>query len=191
VLVLYSDGLIERRGEQLDVGMRRLLDELREGGSGEPETVADRILAGLIEEVPQDDDVAVLCVRAAPIVAPFVTSMPAQPDALWQIRRDVRSWLQEAAVSEEVRDEVVLACNEACANAVEHAYASAAAPITVSLSRSDSSILVEVADTGTWLERGAGAHRGHGFDIMRAVMDDVDVTASPEGTLIRMRRRIA
>jgi PAS domain S-box-containing protein len=192
VLVLYSDGLIERRGEQLDVGMRRLLEQLHQGGAEEPETVADRLLAGLIEEVPQDDDVAVLCVRAASIVPPFLSSMPARPDALWQIRRDVRSWLLEAAVSEEVREEVVLACNEACANAVEHAYVNVSStPITVSLSRSDSSILVEVTDGGAWLEEGAGADGGRGLDIMRAVMDEVDVTSSPEGTLVRMRRCIA
>src|SRR5205809_928464 len=41
LLLLYSDGLIERRGEPLDVGMRRLHALLAELPSEPPDTLAD------------------------------------------------------------------------------------------------------------------------------------------------------
>ncbi|MDP9300865.1 MAG: GAF domain-containing protein [Actinomycetota bacterium] len=192
VLVLYSDGLIERRGEQLDMGMARLRDVLRDAPSGHPEALADLLLAELIGEVPQDDDVAVLCLRAAPDAPPLVISMPAEPAALADVRASVRRWLVEVPLSDEAREEVVLACNEACANAVEHAYLEGlAAPIRVSLVRDATDIKIEIVDEGAWRQDGAGADRGRGMPLMRALMDEVGVRPSSDGTVVTMRRRIS
>jgi len=190
--VLYSDGLIERRGEQLDLGMGRLRDVLRDAPSGHPEALADRLLAELVGEVPQDDDVAVLCLRAAPEALPLVISMPPEPDALADLRASIRRWLQEVPLSDEAREEVVLACNEACANAVEHAYLDGpAAPIRVSLRRDATDIAIEIVDEGAWRREGEDAGRGHGMLLMRALMDEVDMRPSDEGTVVAMRRRVA
>ncbi|MFC8244439.1 SpoIIE family protein phosphatase [Streptomyces chartreusis] len=64
LLVIYTDGLIEARGTDLDQGMLRLARELRH-----PERPLDRVcddlLAHLMPEVA-DDDVAVLLARALP-----------------------------------------------------------------------------------------------------------------------------
>lgn len=64
LLVIYTDGLIEARGTDLDQGMIRLARELRH-----PEHPLDRVcddlLAHLMPEVA-DDDVAVLLARALP-----------------------------------------------------------------------------------------------------------------------------
>jgi PAS domain S-box-containing protein len=60
-LVLYTDGLIERRGEMLDDGMARL--ELAcAGGPADPEALADHLLGELLENGSSDDDVAVLVI---------------------------------------------------------------------------------------------------------------------------------
>ena len=191
VLVLYSDGLIERRGEPLDVGMGRLRAQLAVAERRDPEELADAVMTGLIGEIPQDDDVAILCVRAAPTIGPFASSVPADPKALGGLRDELRAWLRDAAVPRDVRDDVVLACNEACANAVEHASLTVAGePIAVRLRRADSTLLLEVADVGAWREGGADGDRGRGLEIMRAVMDDVELTSSPTGTVVRMRRRL-
>ena len=191
VLVLYSDGLIERRGEQLDLGMERLSDVLREAPSGHPEDLADRLLALLIGEGPQDDDVAILCLRAAPEAPPLVISIPPEPRALADVRASVRRWLVEVPLSEEAREDVVLACNEACANAVEHAYRRGrAAPIRVSLSREATAIRIDIVDEGAWRRDGEDAGRGHGMSLMRALMDEIEVRPSDEGTVVTMKRRI-
>ncbi|MDC0768967.1 SpoIIE family protein phosphatase [Streptomyces sp. HD] len=64
LLVVYTDGLIETRGTDLDDGMRRLAQALRH--PGRPlEKVCDDLLAHVMPEVA-DDDVAVLLARALP-----------------------------------------------------------------------------------------------------------------------------
>ncbi|AZQ40878.1 PAS domain S-box protein [Streptomyces cyaneochromogenes] len=64
LLVIYTDGLIETRGTDLDQGMRRLAQALRH--PGRPlEQVCDDLLAHVMPEAA-DDDVAVLLARALP-----------------------------------------------------------------------------------------------------------------------------
>ncbi|TMM23861.1 MAG: GAF domain-containing protein [Actinobacteria bacterium] len=192
VLVLYSDGLIERRGEQLDLGMARLSEVLREAPSVYPEDLADRFFAELIGEGPQDDDVAILCLRATSEAPPLVISMPPEPGALANVRASLRRWLVEVPLSEEAREDVVLACNEACANAVEHAYRRVpAAPIRVRLSRDSTAIRIDIADEGAWRRDAEDSGSGHGMSLMRALMDEVEVRPSDEGTVVTMKRRIA
>ena len=63
LLVLYTDGLIERRGEDLDVGMDRLARtacELRDLESGR---FADQLLARLENPAGADDDISLLVAR--------------------------------------------------------------------------------------------------------------------------------
>ncbi|HVX23657.1 MAG TPA: GAF domain-containing SpoIIE family protein phosphatase [Acidimicrobiales bacterium] len=57
VLLLYTDGLVERRGEPLDVGLERLRAATT---AGDPEMVCRRVIDGLIGSRPSRDDVAVL-----------------------------------------------------------------------------------------------------------------------------------
>ena len=62
-IVLYTDGLIERRGESLDVGLDRLSVAAR-GGPEEPAPLRDHILAELLEPAGQRyDDVTALVAR--------------------------------------------------------------------------------------------------------------------------------
>jgi PAS domain S-box-containing protein len=190
MLVLYSDGLIERRGEPLDVGMGRLIAQLAGSEARDPEELADAVLGGLTGEVPQDDDVAILCVHASPTIGPFASSIAADPRSLAGLREELRAWLVDAAVPDDVRDDVVLAVNEGCANAVEHGSLPAPdAPIAVRLRREGRAIHIEIADAGVWREEGADLDRGRGLTIMRAVMDVVELTPSPTGTVVRMERR--
>ena len=61
MLVLYTDGLIERRGESLDVGLDRLAASLRTASAG-VEDVADTLLRDFLADDAPADDVALLCV---------------------------------------------------------------------------------------------------------------------------------
>jgi len=60
-LLLYTDGAIERRGEHLDVGLRRL-KEVSLQASGSVEDFLDQVAAGVIGE-SAEDDTALLGVR--------------------------------------------------------------------------------------------------------------------------------
>lgn len=68
LLVLCSDGLIERRGEGLEQGLARLEATVRGAGSTDPQTVADHLVAELIPERPADD--VVLIVKCLDLAEP-------------------------------------------------------------------------------------------------------------------------
>jgi serine phosphatase RsbU (regulator of sigma subunit) len=62
-LVLYTDGLIERRGESIDTGIQRLRAAAGSLSTVEPEDVCDELLARLLGEAEAEDDVALLIIR--------------------------------------------------------------------------------------------------------------------------------
>ncbi|MFF1896959.1 PP2C family protein-serine/threonine phosphatase [Streptomyces sp. NPDC058228] len=63
-LVLYTDGLIERRDEDIDTGIHRLTDALVERCVGlDPEHVADTLLTHLDVRQGASDDIALVVVR--------------------------------------------------------------------------------------------------------------------------------
>ncbi|MFI8792890.1 PP2C family protein-serine/threonine phosphatase [Streptomyces sp. NPDC055105] len=59
-LVLYTDGLIERRREDIDAGLARLADSLARHQGADPETLADALLTDLIPPAGATDDTAVV-----------------------------------------------------------------------------------------------------------------------------------
>ncbi|WP_329501055.1 PP2C family protein-serine/threonine phosphatase [Kitasatospora herbaricolor] len=62
-LVLYTDGLIERRYEDIDVGLARLADSLAGHRGEDPEALADSVLAELLSQHTSTDDTALVIVR--------------------------------------------------------------------------------------------------------------------------------
>jgi PAS domain S-box-containing protein len=60
--VMYTDGLVERRGEHLDRGLERLRRVAVEASAETPSEVSRRLIA-MAAESPTDDDTVVLCVR--------------------------------------------------------------------------------------------------------------------------------
>ncbi len=64
MLLLYTDGLVERRGESLDLGLERVRAATTAAG---PETVARRVMDALIGSRAPQDDVAVLAAYRQPL----------------------------------------------------------------------------------------------------------------------------
>jgi sigma-B regulation protein RsbU (phosphoserine phosphatase) len=65
ILVLYTDGLVERRSSPLVEGMERLRSRLDGARDGDPETLAAGLVRGL-DSPDHDDDVCLLAVRLTP-----------------------------------------------------------------------------------------------------------------------------
>jgi serine phosphatase RsbU (regulator of sigma subunit) len=61
VLALYTDGLIERPGEDIGTGMSRLARALAAGPAGSPDDLCDSVLASLGARAR--DDIALLLAR--------------------------------------------------------------------------------------------------------------------------------
>lgn len=62
-LVLYTDGLIERRHEDIDTGLQRLADALVRHRHSDPDALADLVLGELLPPGGATDDTALVIVR--------------------------------------------------------------------------------------------------------------------------------
>ncbi|MFD3437121.1 PP2C family protein-serine/threonine phosphatase [Streptomyces sp. NPDC058685] len=63
VLVLYTDGLVERRREDISTGLQRLADSLARHRTADPDSLSDALLADLIPPAGLTDDTALIVVR--------------------------------------------------------------------------------------------------------------------------------
>jgi anti-sigma regulatory factor (Ser/Thr protein kinase)/putative methionine-R-sulfoxide reductase with GAF domain len=188
MLVLYTDGLVERRGIPIRDKIEELMGLIAEART--PEQACRYAITGLVPDGGLRDDVAILALRSSPVPAELQLELPADPHVLGSVRRIVRRWLHQNDVEDSVVAEVTLATNEASANAVEHAYPPGPATFFLRAAISDGELRITVRDTGSWRSP-RGEDRGRGLTIMRSAMDEVDVNRSPDGTEIVMRRRLA
>ncbi|WP_020123364.1 PP2C family protein-serine/threonine phosphatase [Streptomyces canus] len=62
-LALYTDGLVERRREDIDTGLTRLAESLARHREDDPETLADAVLQELLPPGGATDDTALVIVR--------------------------------------------------------------------------------------------------------------------------------
>jgi anti-sigma regulatory factor (Ser/Thr protein kinase) len=188
-LLLYTDGLVERRGEHIEIGLARLEAAAR----SLRDLPVHEICADLATELRADgepaDDVVVLVVRrTSPARAVFKRTFAARPEELRTVRAAAREWLDGEGLDRADRDGVVLALGEACANAVEHAYVEGQpGEMEVELSMLDDSLVAVVRDVGAWRAVPHGdPDRGRGYQVMRALSDRVDVESGADGTIVTM-----
>ncbi len=133
-----------------------------------------------------------LALHTQPLGDRLLLELPSDPSRLAGMRALLRRWLQHAGGSAEEVMEILTAAGEAAANAIEHAHAGSDLQLRIEAEIYDDEIEICVRDHGRWVEPGAGnGERGRGIQLMRALMDLVEVTPSPEGTMVRMRRRLA
>jgi anti-sigma regulatory factor (Ser/Thr protein kinase) len=186
-LVLYSDGLIERRGQNIERGID-LLGRVVADGPG-------RSIAELIERVtgalgPETDDVAVLVARLALEPVPFEVELPSDPSALPVVRGRLRTWLARRGIAPAEAAEILLAVGEACNNAVEHAYPDDLGTIRLFVDEDGETLRATVGDHGSWREGASGSERGRGIAIMRALMQTAQIETSSAGTEVVLERRL-
>jgi anti-sigma regulatory factor (Ser/Thr protein kinase) len=115
--------------------------------------------------------------------------VPAEPASLRSVRARLRAWLGDVGAAGDVAADVVLAVNEACANAIEHPVTPRQPWIDLVAGRRRGSLVVSVEDYGRWRDHG-GNRDGRGLRLMRALMDRVVVEPSPHGTTVRLERRV-
>jgi PAS domain S-box-containing protein len=184
-LLLYTDGLVERRGLDLDVTTDRAAALLRDGRQTPVAELAERIMTSLAPGQGYEDDVALLLHRRP---AALSLSFQADPDELAPVRRQLRGWLSQLSMDALLAQDVIIAACEACANAIEHGYrGSRTGTVWLRLEVSGPDILITVSDHGRWRPPRQIRDRGHGLKLIRATMREVAITASDLGTTIEMR----
>jgi PAS domain S-box-containing protein len=189
LLVLYSDGLLERRGESLTAGLERLRVAALSWRHVDVEEFSDRIIAQLLEGTAADDDVVVLAVRYRPEAAHrFRRELPARPGELAALRADLTRWADRWGVRDPSLTDLQLAVGEAAANAVEHAFVGRdPGRVRVEVDRDGTGHLqVTVGDDGRWLARPSQPDRGRGRGIMESLCREVATDTGPDGTVVTM-----
>ncbi|MEV1286613.1 SpoIIE family protein phosphatase [Micromonospora sp. NPDC049679] len=187
-LLLYTDGLVERRGRGLDLEMARLAEEAgRRSRAPQGGLLSD--LAETMVDVQHRDDVCLLCVGFG-VEPQFEREIAADMTRLKNLRDDFRAWLATLALSADERDALLLVCSEAAANAVEHGYRDdRIGVVSVRARVADGVVELIVRDRGSWRSPAATTDRGRGLALMKALMDGVSVERGV-GTVVTMRRRL-
>jgi len=191
-IILYTDGLIERRGEPIDDSLDRLRNAATTHNQDDPREMTHAIISAMLDDHPQTDDAVTLVACVDRLGRTFHRDYPARPDQLADIRRTVGGWMEESdAIDEVLAQDVLLGLDEAVSNAIEHAYfGEASDPIVVAIRLHESvdRLVVTVTDNGRWRAESTDPNRGRGLGIMRRLFDDVAVRTNETGTEIRMER---
>jgi anti-sigma regulatory factor (Ser/Thr protein kinase)/PAS domain-containing protein len=195
-LAMFTDGLVERRGMDLDARLRRLrevfagaprlpaprLPDPREPRgtwrAGPVDMVRDHLLGGMDLPADHDDDVALLVVhvpRWQGARADLFRSAEVELVGGTEIAAHARAFalgvLRSWRVGEELCDAGVLAVSELVANAAIHGRA----PVRLRLRRTDRRLIVDISDGDDHLPRRRLAtdtdEDGRGIGIVAAMAD--------------------
>ncbi|MGK5533768.1 SpoIIE family protein phosphatase, partial [Streptomyces sp. URMC 129] len=145
LLVLYTDGLVEVPGQDIDDGMNHLTHTLTTAlhQAAEPETLCDTVTAALLPaDRPVTDDTALLVVRTHALPREAIARWPLSEDpvaashARKHIREQLAAWdLEELEMTTE------LIVSELVGNVIRHATG----PVALRLLRSRT-LICEVSD---------------------------------------------
>ena len=185
-LLLYTDGLVERRRVSIDDGIARVGAALQQGQDDGVEDLASRVMSDLAPADGYEDDVALVLFRHP---GPLDLTFPADRGQLTPVRAALRSWLGRCGVSRPTIQDVLVAAGEACANAIEHGHRDAPGQhVRLRAEATVTRLRLTVTDTGRWRAAPAAADplRGHGIALMRALMQQVSIESGGAGTTVAM-----
>lgn len=190
-LVLYTDGLVERRRQSLDHGIARATTLVEDGSASALDDLASEIMSRLAPEDGYQDDVALLLYRQP---APLELNFPADVSNLASTRTALRGWLGRAGVDPDQIQDVLIAAGEAVANAIEHGHRDRrGGMVSLRVSALVDRVHLTVVDSGVWKvpRPDVDITRGRGVMLMRALMNDVTIHPDAAGTTVHMYSRIS
>ncbi|MEU3845283.1 SpoIIE family protein phosphatase [Streptomyces sp. NPDC028635] len=185
--VLYTDGLVERRDEDLDEGIAALERALA-GATGTPQVVCDRLVRSAGVTADHADDVAVLVLQHPARTGPagelfrnaaleLLGGVEAAPRARAFASGVLTSW----RFPPELHDLGVLAASELVANSLQHGTP----PMKLRLRRTDRRLIVEVTDGDDHLPRRRRAEpadeSGRGIAIVATIASNWGCRRTPGG----------
>ncbi|GAA2642209.1 SpoIIE family protein phosphatase [Paractinoplanes durhamensis] len=189
-LLLYTDGLVERRRQPLTAGIDRVTTAVQQGRDDTLEELADDVMDGMAPAGGYDDDVALLLYRHP---GPLELDFPAEPTRLAPVRSALRGWLARCGIDPSVAQNILVAAGEACANAIEHGHRHRpAGTVRLQAAATADDVHLTITDRGLWRtpQPADNPHRGRGLNLMRALMTEVTVTTGTAGTIVGLQARI-
>lgn len=185
--VLYTDGLVERRSEDIDEGVASLARALS-GAKGSPQVVCDRLIRSLGVTAEHDDDVAVLVVQhpartgaSAELFHNASLELLGGIEAAPRARAFATGVLASWRFPMELCDLGVLAASELVANSLQHGTP----PMRLGLRRTDRRLIIEVTDGDDHLPRRRRAEpadeAGRGISIVATIATSWGSRRTPGG----------
>ncbi len=208
LVLLYSDGLIERPNRTIAEGMAELAVVAADAvanralPAGAAPAAAERVCQLTVELLTRTgyaDDVTTLAAqRLAEPVPVLRLELPSRVGSVTATRRGLVAWLDRVDAARDDIDALQLAVVEAVTNAVEHAYPPhRPGPVFVDATlRDDGYLECRITDHGEWRPPDpALSHRGHGLMVARHMVDDMVVghparEAGAQGTVVTLRHRL-
>ncbi len=189
-LMLYTDGLVERRDVSLDDGIARVSETVVGGMHLPVDAVADAVLSEMAPPGGYDDDIAIVVYRQP--YAPLAIEKVVTADQLTDIRHQLAAWMRAATIPDDRVADIVLAVNEACANCIEHGYRGRKpGKVRVEGENDGARVHLKVIDSGSWKPAPADPGvRGRGLLLIRAVSDWLEMECTPSGTTVDMSFRL-
>jgi serine phosphatase RsbU (regulator of sigma subunit)/anti-sigma regulatory factor (Ser/Thr protein kinase) len=174
-LALFTDGLVELRGRDIDEGIAHVERRLQELQGSAAADIADQLLA--LRPAAAHDDVALVVARLTRATTPgrvVRRQLPARPASVHLARRFARQVLEAWAVPIAVVERAGLAVSELVTNGARHSEDA----LEVSLQRDDDRLRIVVFDTSHRLPDAAAsgpvaedATSGRGLMLVEAVAD--------------------
>ncbi|MET9884753.1 ATP-binding SpoIIE family protein phosphatase [Streptomyces sp. NPDC006430] len=185
--VLYTDGLVERRGEDIDEGVAAL-ERALSGAQGTPAVICDRLMRALGVDADHDDDVAVMVLQQpsrtgadAELFHNAALELLGGVEAAPRARAFAQGVLASWRFPVELCDLGVLAASELVANSLQHGTP----PMRLRLRRTDRRLIVEVTDGDDHLPRRRRAEpadeTGRGISIIATIASSWGCRRTPGG----------
>jgi serine/threonine-protein kinase RsbW len=110
---------------------------------------------------------------------------PASPEVATRLRRQLVEWARHEGLPADTTYDIGLACYEAMANTVTHAYPrGTVGPLELHARLVPGWVVVTVTDHGRWPDPGHGP--GFGLELIQRLSDDAEVVRGDYGTTVRM-----
>jgi PAS domain S-box-containing protein len=192
-LLLYTDGLVERRGQPVTEGILAAGAAVSEGFGTDPaslEDLAEQIMTGLAPAGGYEDDVALVLYHHP---TPLDLSFSAESEQLASVRAQLRGWLRSCGIGARIAQDVLVAAGEAIANAIEHGHRSRPGEqVRLRAISTANQLRLTITDSGRWQANPPGDRslRGHGIALMRTLMQQVTIEPGPSGTTVDLYLRI-
>ena len=206
-LVLYTDGVTEAPRNGRPFGQGKFSDLITDFGAGTPGEVVQAIRRSVETwsfGSELRDDLALVVCQVVPDTAVDEPTrelvLPNEPARIADVRRFVSSFLSDLRCPVDVSHEVVLAANEAAANACRYGRRpNSRGELRVRCAARAREVVLTIADEGPGFDARSLARRslpdrfasgGRGLYLMQSLMDDVDIASSSAGTTVTLVRSI-
>ncbi|MFC7277849.1 SpoIIE family protein phosphatase [Paractinoplanes rhizophilus] len=196
LLLLYSDGVLERPGRTHATGSAELARvaascaagrAFADPGLSAAERVCVQTVEMLVRATGHHDDITLLAARRVPVAVDLDLDLPPEPAALSGAREAIGEWLAAAGAAPPDTFRIQHAVGELMSNSIEHAGSMVAVSGWLTPA---GEARFSVRDQGAWLTPTVSPARGRGLAMAAQLVDGLKVEPSAEGTTAWVRHTL-